>query len=263
MQFKCLLSFLFIGAVNSIEPCPSEINSNGYINDIAYLSDMISGPESVVAGKCGSYKTVTTIDDIFDTRLRLYEDEISDKIFIIFRPTQQTVQGGSIHSNRELVQCNFIDNCKGMVMEKFQDAFISMVEKINWSKFRVNDVYVGGHSLGGAFSIFMGVYLLEKYSIKAKIILGIAGPFIGDEEFNQTYLVPLKEAVPDWWQIEDENRTNPSESDLTVEQYNVDYGPKISVFYPAVCKVQIDKLWNSYGMHDLKNYQLAFTGISC
>lgn len=257
---RLLQTFIVFLSACSASICPDEVYTSGYANDLGLLSELVSGDPYDAQGVCGFYTALTTIDNVYDTRMRIYTSD--DKVFIVFRPTQMTLAGGDIHVNRRLVQCDFIDECKGLVMERFQEAFVRLTAGINWSKYENTSVYIGGHSLGGAFSVFMGVYLLENYQIKPKMILGIAGPFIGDDEFNQNYLVRLKETVPNWYQIEDENRVD-GETDMTVEQYNVPYPPYISIYEPVVCKVQIDKLWDSYGMHDLKNYRLALKGKFC
>lgn len=261
MKFlQALVVFLSACFAGSSPVCPDNLYTSGYANDLGLLSELVSGDPYDAQGVCGLYKVLTTVDEAYDTRMRIYTS--SDKVLIVFRPTQQTAVGGDIHVNRRLVQCDLFADCRGLVMERFQEAFLKLAGGINWAKFQQNEVYIGGHSLGGAFAVFMGVYLLEKYQIKPRMILGIAGPFIGDEVFNQNYLVRLKETVPEWYQIEDENRRD-GQTDMTVEQYNVPQPPFISIYGTAVCKVMIDKLWDSYGMHDLRNYRLALNGKTC
>lgn len=254
LTFMCL--FFYSG--RAIDDCPISIASSGFANDLGLLSDQVSSEEYDVQGLCGLYKPLLTVNAIYDTRVRLYQKD--NNLFILFRPTQQTNEGGDIHVNRRLVSCQFINDCQGMVHERFQEAFIGLVHEIDWQKFYNYNVYIGGHSLGGAFAIFMGIFLYKNYNITPKMILGIAGPFIGDEKFNQNYLAPLKEIVNDWWQIEN---YNDQDSDLTVEKYNVDYYPYISVYEPAVCKVFVNRIWDSYGMHDLRNYRQALIGKNC
>jgi len=252
-----LASLLWL-SVLGIDDCPLSISTSGIMSDIGLLSDYVSQQEGTVQGNCGRYETLFTMDAIYDTRMRLYK--ANDSLFILFRPTQQTSQGGDIHVDRRMVPCDFFQGCHGFVHQRFQEAFIRLTEGTDWDQFRGYQFYIGGHSLGGAFAIFMGVFLREKYQILPQILLGIAGPFIGDESFNQHYLVDLKKEMPDWWQMEDYNA---QESDLTVEKYNVDGYPYISIYYPAVCKVYVDRLWDSYGMHDLRNYRQALQGQDC
>ena len=202
--------------------------------------------------------------------MRIYKNKASpEDLFIIFRPTQMTYQGGLIHVNRTLVDCNFIGNetCEGLVHHRFQLAFNSFIddEVINLINTTTTNIYLGGHSLGGSFVIFMGVYIdqvLNKTS-NIKVMLGLAGPFIGDKLFSDTYITPLYEKMNgSWYQIETIDKKT-KEFDGTVEGYNVGHKPDIYIYEDLICGIEINKLTLSYGMHDLKNYMLFFQGLEC
>jgi hypothetical protein len=91
-------------------------------------------------------------------------------------------------------------------------------------------------------------------------MLGLAGPFIGDETFSTKYQKPLHDKLQNrWYQVE---TTDQSSFDGTVEGYNTD-NSQIFIDNDLICGVEISKLPDSYGMHDLRNYHLFFQGHEC
>lgn len=257
-------------AAPSIE-CPVWFGESGVVNDLGLLADAISWDDGYEAinGTCGEYNLLAEANGIYDTRMRVYENT-DNTIVINYRPTQMTPAGGDIHVNRVLVPCVFFDGCVGLVHQRFQDAFLDLLGSIP-EPFITDNIVVGnrtlrlsGHSLGGSLQLFMALYLWQQHGIVPDVVLGLAGPFIGDEVFTATYQIPFKNLLGDrWWQVESVNRYNTYEFDGTVEGYNVDYEPYISIMYDAVCGLYVDKLPDSYGMHDLRNYRTGMDGVVC
>jgi hypothetical protein len=270
--------------------CGEWMKKSSTLNDMATLADSISSSSNTtdILGIIGTvngcnntrelYKPVYEKDGLYDTRMRIYRIEEGHRegdLVIVFRPTQQNPTGTSIHTYRRMVPCTFLgDGCKGLVMERFQEAFQSLVEDRSIRNI-INDkvyIYSTGHSLGGTFSVMMGVYLYETLEIRPKIILSMAGPFFGDTVFNQQYLTPLFNSMRDQLIItETINIENPSEFDGTIEGYTCDIPPDIppvvqhdiDIPIEMICGLPIYKIEDSYGMHDLRNYREFFTGTLC
>ena len=271
--------------------CPRELSQSGFTNDLGLLADVVSWENTpIVNGVCGAYNQIFEKHGEYDTRMRIYKNNITNDVIFSFRPTQQTSAGGDIHNNRKLSACRYMNgSCYGLVNDRFQEAFITLTEDLGDDFFKslpTDSVSTVGHSLGGSFQLMMGVYLYSMYSIAPKYMLGFAGPFVGDVVFTETYQYPLKDKLQDkWWQIETVDVNNPSSYDGTVEGYNVNlpendpweaWNPfvkkppeDVTVNTPiyieedAICRIEIIPLSDSYGMHDLKNYRLALTGKDC
>lgn len=251
--------------------CPAWMGESGIANDLGLLADTVSWNDgyAVINGTCGEYNLLAEANGVYDTRMRVYET-VNDTVIINYRPTQQTLAGGDIHVNRVLVPCVFFDGCIGLIHQRFQEAFLDLLSLLPES-FIEEDIVAGnrtihlsGHSLGGSLQLFMAIYLWRQHGIVPKTVLGLAGPFIGDETFTAAHQVGLKELLGDrWWQIESVNRNNAYEFDGTVEGYNVNYEPYIYIMQDAVCGLQVDRLGDSYGMHDLRNYRTGLEGIKC
>lgn len=236
--------------------CPGWMGTERLASDLGLLADTVSwnGGYERIDGIYATYDLVAEAEGIYDTRMRIYESIAMNEYFISFRPTQQTPAGGDIHNNRRMVPCFFFPECIGRVHDRFQQAFVDLLdhlpEDVIETRLVNQTIHMGSHSLGGALQLFMAVYLSERFNTTAATILGLAGPFIGDEEFTAAY--PMRNDR--WWQIESINRANPSEFDGTVEFYNVDDGG-IYIQKDAICGLTIDKLADSYGMHDIRNYR--------
>lgn len=268
---KTLLLLLFFMKTLSypIINCPIKMHESGLLNDLAYLADTVSWNSNYenIQGVCGNYNFIHQSNGIYDTRMRIYSKN-NDSIFIVFRPTQMTDEGGNIHVDRQLALCNFINNCQGKVHNRFQQAFLSLInDGLDYNFYyslKNYKIYITGHSLGGALQLFMGIYLYYTFNIIPSFMLGLAGPFIGDELFSNIYQISLKNILKDnWWQVETINIYDNSEFDGTVEGYNVDYYPYIFIYSKAICGIIVEKLSDSYGMHDLRNYKLFFVGNKC
>jgi pimeloyl-ACP methyl ester carboxylesterase len=120
-----------------------------------------------------------------------------------------------------MVPCTFMDkgNCTGLVHGRFQEAFTELMTACAdaLEVVRGKMVLVGGHSLGGAFTLMMLLKLWKDYDTVAALGLGIAGPFVGDEAFTQVYLPPFQAAIGDrWYQLETVDVDDPSNFDGTV-----------------------------------------------
>lgn len=264
---------LLLGCVFSVATawvvCPDNLVQSGIANDLAKISDMVSwnGGYETIQGVCGEYHLLVQTDGIYDTRMRIYE-KTPEEIVIVFRPTQQTKESGDIHVDRVLVPCRLFPNCSGLVNDRFQQAVIDLVHKIPpcllEDRVKGRNVYLTGHSLGGSLQLAMGIFLWKHLGTLPVMSLGLAGPFIGDTNFTQTYQEPLKKLLGDkWWQVESMNRYNTMEVDTTVEGYQVDRSPLLDIQQDAICRLSVDKLWDSYGMHDLRNYQTGLRGSLC
>lgn len=260
---------LWTSVAAGLSNCPSWMLRSGIVNDLGKLSDIVSwdGGFELVHGVCGEYHLLTQTEGIYDTRMRIYEKTPEEKV-VVFRPTQQTSAGGDIHVNRQLVPTTFLSNATGLVHDRFQQAFQDLIQKLP-ERFIVNElkgkkVYVTGHSLGGSFQLFMALYLWKEWDTLPELALGFAGPFIGDEVFNQIYQVPFQELMGDKWkQIEAVNRYNEWDKDGTCEGYQVDSYPYLYINQNAICLLPTDHLSYSYGMHDLRNYQTGIQGNYC
>lgn len=287
---------MFVDAAPSVQ-CPSSLSKSGIANDLGLLADAVSWDRSdIVKGVCGKYEQIYEKNGAYDTRMRIYQDLVSNHTVFAFRPTQNTREGGDIHNDRKLSACRYMNgSCYGLVNDRFQEAFSTLIEDLDDAYFkslRTLNVSTVGHSLGGSFQLMMGIYLHNMFNVTPRFMLGLAGPFVGDVVFTTTYQTPLKDAVKDgWWQIETVDKTDPRSYDGTVEGYNVNNGDGVpdwsnlpfnplSPFQPwvpredrlktpifidksALCGVKINPLAESYGMHDLKNYRLALQGTQC
>lgn len=267
--FLLLSTFFNLILSESITKCPDYFYNNGYFNDLGLLADKVSSDnEYFINGICGNYNMTNTYEGKYTTRLRIYSN--NNITYLVFRPTQMYDQ--SIHEDKHLVQCTFIDNCIGNVQSRMQEAFISITNQITPDVINTlynKTIFVAGHSLGGILEQYMSIYLIEKYNIVPYASIGLAGPFTGDEKFTNTYYNNISK----FWQVESMNINNPSEFDGTILGYNVDYGSKIYIDYKRICNLEINPLpidyskpndpHFSYGMHDLKNYRLALIGTNC
>lgn len=253
----------------TIQPCPPWLQQSGRVNDMSLLADTVSwnGGYETIQGVCDTYHLSLQTEGIYDTRMRVYET--MEEVYIQFRPTQQTNAGGDIHVDRRLVPCTFLPECCGLVHDRFQQAFQDLVANIP-SGFLEEKVaqnktfYLSGHSLGGSLQLFMALYLWKQYDRLPQLSLGLAGPFIGDQEFTRVYQETFKQQMGDnWWQIEAQNKYNSWDLDGTVEGYQVDSPPLLFIQKDAICLLPVDHLDDSYGMHDLKNYRTGTRGTSC
>lgn len=293
MRFLLTIVLIMIGNVSGYPSvvCPSYLSESGFVNDLGLLAETVSWDATLmVNGTCGTYRQIFEKHGKYDTRLRIYEDVDTEDIIFSFRPTQQTTEGGDIHNDRKLSACRFMNgSCFGLVNERFQDAFITLIEDLNAEFFNSlpkKKVSTVGHSLGGSFQLMMGVYLNSMYGIVPKYMIGLAGPFVGDIVFTDTYQRPLKDELQErWWQIETVDVKQPDKYDGTVEDYNVnvntpalqwdpfrwnpvgdadaDKKTPIYIEEDAICRFEIIELANSYGMHDLKNYRSVMQGKNC
>lgn len=298
---RVVASIMLMGMISIIAKptaeCPSLLSSSGVVNDLGMLADVVSSDQAdIVKGVCGTYEQMYEKNGAYDTRMRIYQNLDTNHTVFTFRPTQQTREGGDIHNDRKLSACRYMNgSCYGLVNDRFQEAFSTLIEDLDdefFKTLRTLNVSTVGHSLGGSFQLMMGVYLNSMFNITPVYMLGLAGPFVGDEVFTTTYQSPLKDVMKDrWWQIETVDKTDPRSYDGTVEGYNVNNGDGVpdwgnlpfnplSPFQPwvpkedriktpifidrdALCGVLIEPLAESYGMHDLKNYRLALTGRQC
>lgn len=249
-----------------INDCPFEWNTDGVLNDLVLLSDKVSCDACLVTeGVCSTYAVHVNKDGPYETKMIVYTDTNED-MFISFRPTQQDPYGSSIHAEKQMVECTFLKDCVGLVHDRFQYAFQSLIMDLDTKGWEDKNVYIVGHSLGGSLQLFMGLHLWHNLNILPKYMIGLAGPFIGDVVFTKSHQEKLKAVMGSAWkQIETVNKNNPDEFDGTVEGYNMDenYPIKIYIDNDVVCAVRIPKLYDSYGMHDLRNYRLFFTGERC
>jgi hypothetical protein len=260
-SFVCLSS-LFVHS-NPIQSCPEFLSKQPIYSDIVTLSDVVSWNEGFeyIHGLNGIYSCIYDALGIYDTRVRVYENNNHD-IFIVYRPTQQTYDGSLIHQERRLSSCTFMNgSCYGLVNDRFQQAFISLTTDDFLEKIRDKNVFIAGHSLGGSFTIFMGIYLTNVLHQFPRLILNLAGPFIGDANFYYFYQYPNFDTMTNSsFMIESVNLYNQNEFDGTVEGYNVDASPYLYIDQSKICGVTVPKLADSYGMHDLRNYKQFFKG---
>jgi hypothetical protein len=59
-----ILSTNGILAENTISLCPTQLLSSGFVNDIGFLSEAVSGEESVVNNVCGEYTPLLTVHGV-------------------------------------------------------------------------------------------------------------------------------------------------------------------------------------------------------
>jgi len=256
------LTSILLWMTAAIQDCPDVLYRSGDANDIGLLSDTVSSDDNgLVVGVCDSYASIATYEGDYATRMRIYRGTNHDSTMIIFRPTQAS--GGDIHNDRRLVPCTFIPGCVGRVHERFQEAFLSLVETAggDMQTLITAPLFLGGHSLGGSLSLLMTIYLWRVYGILPVMSLGIAGPMIGDAEFSDEYQRTLHRSII-WWQMESADRTNRENRDGTIESYNTS-PPEMEIDTDAICLLLIDPLpsYETYGMHDLKNYRVGLAGV--
>lgn len=244
--------------------CPEWIFLNGYTRDMGLLAEIISWPNAnTVHGECAIYKLVYESNGIYDTRMRIYH---SDKdTFITFRPAQPTDEGHAINTNKKMTDCVFLTNCIGRVHDRFQEAFLSLIEQ-PFDEFIQGYVFITGHGIGGSMQLFMGLWLWLERSIIPRMAFGFGGPFIGDNQFSHTYIdLYINSTASRWWQPITFNINNPEDYDHAIEAYQV-RGNEIKIDNNAICGFGIYPLpipTVSYGMHDLRQYRLYLQGTDC
>ena len=261
------LQFLILIAGYNIDSCPESMINNGWTKDLLTLSDLVSQDNYFFQGSCGSFTAIKTCEmyEPYYTRMRIYKNDKNS--IIVFRPTQSN--GGEIHNNRYMTNCTFLENLVecGSVHNHFQEAFIFMENECRDAieEIRPTNVYIAGHSLGGAFSLFMTAKLYYDYHIIPKVSYGFAGPFIGDGEYTRIVQDTLKQII-DIKQIEVIDINNYENRDKTCEGYNT-YDNGIYIDPALLCGFYVNPLpispEYSYGLHDLKNYQLISKGSWC
>jgi hypothetical protein len=240
--------------------------NNGWTRDLLSLSNLVSDDNNYFfEGTCGNLTAIKTCDmyEPYYTRMRIYKNDNTS--VIVFRPTQSN--GGEIHNNRYLTSCTFLNNLVecGSVHNHFQEAFMYMENECKDAieEIRNTTIYITGHSLGGAFSLFMTAKLYYDYHIIPKVSYGFAGPFIGDGEYTRIVQDPLKQII-DIKQVEVIDINNYDNRDKTCEVYNT-YDNGIYIDPTLLCGFYINPLPidpsrsdpnYTYGLHDLKNYRL-------
>jgi hypothetical protein len=253
--------FFFIGhffLVSCVEILPRCTLHDPMLSDLVVLADMVSQPEVPV----GAYGVLQTCDSpLYDTRMRVYASQ--DTAIIVFRPTQQTPQGGDIHVDRHVSPADFLQHKtnQGRVHYRFQQAYLEMVHScrsiLSTLATAKQNIYVTGHSLGGSFSLFMAATLYYDFHIVPQGVYAFAGTFIGDEEYTEVIQRPLVSTFPVQL-MEVVDRHDPNRRDGTSEQYQT-ADQSLDIVTSMICGLYIDPLGpqESYGLHDLKNYQKA------
>lgn len=246
--------------------CPTWWRTDWRVRDLVRLSDVVSwdgGFEKVPSHQgSASFWLQTQMNGVYDTRMRVYSRTSPNETVIVFRPTQATPEGQAIHANRRLVPCALYPGCTGLVHERMQEATLSLMKTVDWDALLHNasTVWITGHSLGGALSLMASVVLRRANVVNADrplaMVLGLAGPFVGDETF-----VAAETATTSFpsFQVETIDAVGKG-FDGTVEGYNVDQPPFIYINTSRICGVEITPLSDSYGLHDLRNYALWFQG---
>jgi hypothetical protein len=244
--------------VSCLEILPRCTLHDPMLSDLVILADMVSQPEAPV----GTYHVLQTCDSpLYDTRMRVYASE--DTTVIVFRPTQQTPQGGDIHVDRHVSPADFLQHKtnQGRVHYRFQQAYLEMVHScrsvLSTLATGKQNLYVTGHSLGGSFSLFMAASLYYDFYIVPQGVYAFAGTFIGDEEYTEVIQRPLVSTFPVQL-MEVVDRHDPNRRDGTSEQYQTS-DQSLDIVTSMICGLYIDPLGpqESYGLHDLKNYQKA------
>ena len=100
------LSLLSLVTAAPQQNCPDWLKQSGIANDMGLLSDTVSWDTGDCDGVCGHYKTLYTANGKYQTRMRIYQSEATQSIFIIFRPTQQV--GFSLRHARSLLYKHYI-----------------------------------------------------------------------------------------------------------------------------------------------------------
>ena len=258
MKIILFLLNLFLTLSKPDKQCPLSMINNGLTKDLVILADEISQDKLQIMGSCGQYVSINTCHGPYDTRIRIYRLNSENTYVIVFRPTQQTPQGGDIHVDRYLTDCTYLNNNnQGKVHNRYQIAFISLFNNCKNTIDDFNDnsnIYITGHSLGGAFAIFMMTKLYFDYQIIPKIVYGFAGTFIGDYTYTINTQNIVKD-VTDFYLIETVDKDNTNNFDGTSEGYNTNNND-IYIDTSSICGFYITPLpqWETYGMHDLKNY---------
>jgi dienelactone hydrolase len=118
-------------------------------------------------------------------------------------------------------------------------------------------IYVTGHSLGGSFSLFMAATLYYDHDVVPQGVYAFAGTFIGDEEYTKAIQDPLTSTFPIQF-MEVVDRHDPDRRDSTSEEYQT-ADQSLDIVRSMICGLYLDPLGplESYGLHDLKNYQKA------
>ena len=263
MRFFILVLLLphFASGIASIE-CPSWFHTNGFMNDLGALSEAVSSGESDVQGMCGLYNVVRTCEGAYETRMRIYQLENDPEVmYVVFRPPQPSPEGQSIHANPRMVPCIFHDHCEGLIVERIQEAFMDLWDGCADTLLDQSDkrLYVGGHSLGGVFSMLLTNKIWRDHRRLPEISIGFGSPFVGDVLFGIAH--DMKDVMADsYWHVETVDRWDYGHLDSTVERYN---NPMSYVVHTDICGLITSVLPDSYGMHDLRNYRATLAGSIC
>jgi len=259
MIFVSSMAFFYMTSSTTTIECPNDWKSNRTLADLVLLAEAVSYPNGsvVIHGQHSNYTMIHQADGLYDTRMRWYTDT-EHSVYVVFRPIQETWSGMQIHLNRKLVPCTLSKGCVGHVHQRFQLAFLDMIQTIPsllWSRLQEAPfIYTTGHSLGGSLARFFSVYsFLHSFPTPSVAIL-FGAPFIADETFEKTYL-SKDDGI---WDVFTINAENPLETDTIMENYNVPLPPFIYIEDDQVCSMTVVKRWDTFTIHDLRNYQTWF-----
>jgi len=155
--------------------------------DAHFQGDVFSvsgGPSNINAGLVGVVELQITEEEMKKTGLS------NTGIVVAFRGTEGLEDW---KNNAALVQKDW-PYPKGKVHTGFSNSFDSLREKITTQidtlvKNHPNaDIYVTGHSKGGALATLMGSYLHTKFKDRVRAVT-FASPRVGNEEFSNNYMV--------------------------------------------------------------------------
>ena len=140
MKIILFLLNLFLTLSKPDKQCPLSMINNGLTKDLVILADEISQDKLQIMGSCGQYVSINTCHGPYDTRIRIYRLNSENTYVIVFRPTQQTPQGGDIHVDRYLTDCTYLNNNnQGKVHNRYLIAFISLFNNCKNTLYKTNN----------------------------------------------------------------------------------------------------------------------------
>jgi len=264
-----LTTLVSMSMVTAFPPraCPTTWRHSPFMADMGLLAEVASWDHLSVGASVDSCQKLEShawmltheADGPYDTRMRVLER--GNDTFAVFRPTQEA--GHAIHDDRRLVQCRLFPHCEGLVHEKFQEAFLPLAVSLNWTSVvdKHQSLHIIGHSLGGSLGMLLGAWLFATHEVVPETWIGLGSPFVGDEAFHMAHVATVREAMrssQSAFVVEAMDATDPTNWDGIAEGYETDSAPPLFVDHRQLCGIAVPVLPASYGMHDLREYRLAF-----
>jgi hypothetical protein len=191
MKSRVCLLFLLVLLVQT--------EANSYNNDMGFTSTYLSAitycPENSVkdwncfwCSKIPNFNLIETFWDSFTSTFCYFGQMLDNKEYILAFEGSQDTQDVKIDFNfSKLVPYKHYNTAK--VHSGFWTAYTSIRDEIYdlINSYRVNNIRVVGHSLGGALATLASLDLVEEFGISNVKMISLGAPRIGNLEYSKLY----------------------------------------------------------------------------